>query len=107
APAAAAAPAEIAPAEIAPDAEGAPAEPPAPSLRRDLGGIAQVLLLIPVLWGLGFLAGLPLYVIGIVRYHGHGWGIALALAAGTLATAYLLFWQVLSIPLPMLPLFLD
>lgn len=91
--------------------ETAEGDPPSsvkvPALRRDLTGMVQVVLAIPVFWCLGFVAGPGAYILGILLYHRQGWKAAVL---GGLAGALLswgLFATALSVPIPLGPLFLD
>lgn len=99
-------PLQTAPAEQLPDVDAEPVRLPAEILKSHLGGILQLFLVVPFIWLLGFAAGLPAYVIAMVRYRGHSWSTALMLAAGIFIVAYVLFWQILTIPIPIRPLFL-
>ncbi len=76
---------------------------PRPELRRDLSGMAQVLVALPLFWLLGFVAGPAVYVAAVVKYHRHGWGTALILGVLTGAVAYAAFVWLLRVPLPLGP----
>jgi hypothetical protein len=75
----------------------------APRTREAVRGMLIVLGALPTIWTLGYAAGLPLYVLTVLRLHGHGWGLSAAVAAGGFAITYLGFAQLLRVPLPILP----
>ena len=58
----------------------------------------------PVVFILGYVIGLPLYVFAYLKVHGQGWRLSGVLSLGTLALVYLGFVKLLGILLPVLPI---
>ena len=79
--------------------EPASALPAAAALRAMLGLLAAV----PLVWLLGFVFGLPLYVAAYVRWRGGAWRAAL-IGAGIALAAALGFIELLGMPQPHGPL---
>jgi len=57
----------------------------------------------PMVLLLGYLVGLPLYVLVYLKAHGQGWRLSGLLSLATLAVVYLGFVKLLGVPLPLLP----
>jgi hypothetical protein len=53
---------------------------------------------------LGYLAGIPLYLLVYFRAHGESWPTSLALSLGALAVTYFVFILFLKVRLPVMPL---
>ena len=66
-------------------------------------GMMWVLAIVPFVFLLGYVIGLPLYVFAYLKVHGQGWLLSGALSLGTLAVVYLGFVKILGVLLPVLP----
>ncbi len=62
-----------------------------------------LLSVLPLVFLLGFPAGLAVYLLGLLRRAGESWGLSLAVAAGSLVLSYGVFVEGIGIPLPLLP----
>lgn len=85
-----------------PDDERREVSPPA--VKPVAFGALWLLGVIPILYLLGYLAGLPLYVFLYLKLHGEGWLMAGGLALLCLAVAYGVFMNALGVPLPVHPI---
>ena len=65
--------------------------------------VIWVVSIVPVVFLLGYVIGLPLYVFAYLKAHGQGWRLSVALSLGTLAVVYLGFVKALGVLLPVLP----
>ena len=86
---------------------GVPAEGAGPEMRLSFSqawpGMMWVLAIVPIVFLLGYVIGLPLYVFAYLKAHGQGWFLSGVLSLGTLAVVYLGFVKLLGVPLPVLP----
>lgn len=73
------------------------------SPREALRGSLWVLGALPTVYLLGYVIGLPLYILAAVKLRGHGWVTSLATSAGGLAVVYFGFVVGLGVPLPLFP----
>ena len=83
-------------------AEGVGAERPL-SFGQAWPGMMWVLAIVPFVFLLGYVIGLPLYIFAYLKVHGQGWLLSGALSLGTLAVVYLGFVKILGVLLPVLP----
>lgn len=86
---------------------GAPVEPAPPSDRDRDGSVAAefsnylvVACILPAVWILGFVLGPALFLLAFLRWHGTGWGVAAAMAAGTALFVHGVFVKLLQLQLP-------
>lgn len=86
---------------------GGPVEPAPPSGRDRDGRIAAefshylaVASILPAVWILGFVLGPALFLLAFLRWHGTGWGLAAAMAAGTALFVHGVFVKLLQLQLP-------
>jgi hypothetical protein len=84
-----------------------PVAPEPPSDRDRDGNIATefshylaVAAILPAVWILGFVLGPALFLLAFLRWHGTGWGVAAAMAAGTALFVHGVFVQLLQLQLP-------
>lgn len=75
--------------------------PAPPALGRAVLWLVGIL---PAVYLLGYLAGLPVYLFLYARAHGEGWAMAGGLALACLAVVYGVFMNLLAVPLPVQPL---
>lgn len=68
--------------------------------------VLWLLAVLPAVVLLGYPLGLGLYVLAFVRLHGHGWRTAVAVGAAISGLSYLGFALLLSVPLPLVPLWM-
>lgn len=87
----------------APAPRGAmPAGTPARGRRPVREGLL-LLSILPLVFLLGFPAGLAVYLLGVLRCAGEAWGLSLAAAAASLGLSYGIFVMAIGVPLPLLP----
>jgi len=87
----------------APAQRGAtPASAPARGGRPVRDGLL-LLSILPLVFLLGFPAGLAVYLLGVLRCAGESWRLSLAAAAASLGVSYGIFVQAMGVPLPLLP----
>ena len=65
--------------------------------------VIWVVSIVPVVFLLGYVIGLPLYVFAYLKAHGQGWRQSVVLSLCTLAVIYLGFVKALGVLLPVLP----
>jgi hypothetical protein len=53
---------------------------------------------------LGYVIGIPLYLLAYIRAHGESWMTSVTLAGGALLVTYLVLMEFLRVPLPVWPL---
>lgn len=86
---------------------GEPAEPEEPTM-GSVGEFVRTALwllgILPAVWLLGYLAGIPVYLLAYFRAHGESWLMSIALALGALAVTYLVFMVFLKVRLPVMPI---
>ena len=70
---------------------------------QDLPAMMWVAAIAPVVFSLGYVVGLPLYVFVYLKTHGQGWIMSGALSLSTLALVYLGFVKIMGVHLPVLP----
>jgi len=73
-------------------------------LRQALPAMAWIVALLPVIWVLGYVIGLTLYVFTYLKTHGQSWTVSAVLAACTLIVVYGGFVRLLGISLPVWPI---
>lgn len=83
-----------------------PVEPGPPPDRHGDGGFAAefshylaIAAILPAVWILGFVLGPALFLLAFLRWHGTGWGLAAAMAAGTALFVHGVFVQLLHLQL--------
>lgn len=80
-----------------------PAQPPSATPREAVIGFLWILGILPFIYGLGYLVGLPLYVLVYMRAHAQGWVLSLCVAAGTGLVTWVGFDLILGVLLPAFP----
>ena len=65
--------------------------------------VTWIVSIVPVVFLLGYVIGLPLYVFAYLKARGRGWRLSGALSLGTLAVVYLGFVKTLGVLIPVLP----
>lgn len=71
---------------------------------RTLPAVLWVMAVVPFVFVLGYVIGLPLYVLVYLKTHEQGWVLSAALSLCTLAVIYLGFVKLLGVRLSVLPL---
>ncbi|WP_193371261.1 hypothetical protein [Pelagibius marinus] len=71
--------------------------------RRRVREALLLLSVLPMVFLLGFPAGLAVYLLGVLRCAGETWGFSLAAAAASLGLSYGIFVKAMGVPLPLLP----
>jgi len=79
-------------------------EPTTESVGEFVRTALWLLGILPSVWVLGYLAGIPVYLVAYFRAHGESWRMSLALAGGALAVTYLVFIVLLKVRLPIMPI---
>lgn len=74
------------------------------TLRQAWPAMCWVAAIVPFVFVLGYVIGLPLYVLLYLRAHGQGWGLSAVLSLSTFAVVYLGFVKLLGVRLSVLPL---
>jgi hypothetical protein len=86
---------------------GEPEEPEAPTT-ESLAEFTRTALwlvgILPAVWLLGYLAGIPLYLLAYFRAHGESWLTSVSLSLAALAVTYFVFIVFLRVHLPIMPL---
>lgn len=86
---------------------GEPAEPEEPTT-ESLAEFTRTALwlvgILPAAWLLGYLAGIPLYLLAYFRAHGESWMVSVALSLAALAVTYFVFIVFLRVHLPIMPI---
>jgi hypothetical protein len=62
-----------------------------------------LLSILPLVFLLGFPAGLAAFLLGVLRCAGESWRLSLAVAAASLGISYGVFVKAMGVPLPLLP----
>lgn len=70
---------------------------------RTLPAVLWVMAVVPFVFVLGYVIGLPLYVLVYLRTHEQGWVLSTALSLCTFAVIYLGFVKLLGVRLSVLP----
>ena len=65
--------------------------------------VIWIVSIVPVVFLLGYVIGLPLYIFAYLKAHGRGWRLSGVLSLGTLAVVYLGFVKALGVLLPVFP----
>ena len=73
------------------------------TFRQALPAMIWVAAVVPVVFLLGYVIGLPLYVFVYLKAHEQGWITSGALSLATLGVVYLGFVKILAVPLPVFP----
>jgi hypothetical protein len=86
---------------------GEPEEPEAPTT-ESLGEFTRTALwlvgILPAVWLLGYLAGIPIYLLAYFRAHGESWLMSISLSLAALAVTYFVFIVFLRVHLPIMPI---
>ena len=89
-------------------APAGPAAPPADGddspLPMSASGFAWMFVLPVFLYALGFVAGPAVYLLACLRANGYSWALAAGIAAASVAVTWGLFIHVMSVLLPVMPL---
>ena len=62
-----------------------------------------LLAILPAIWLLGYLIGIPVYLMIYFRAHGQSWGLSLILSGAAMAVTYFVFMRFLGVNLPVMP----
>jgi hypothetical protein len=79
-------------------------EPTTESMAEFTRTALWLVAILPSVWLLGYLAGIPLYLLAYFRAHGESWLMSISLALGALAVTYFVFIVFLRVNLPVMPL---
>lgn len=83
----------------APDAAARPAS----SRRRAVADAIWIFSVVPLVFLLGYPAGLAVYLLCVLRHFRNSWALSLGLAGASFALSYGLFVETLGVSLPVLP----
>jgi hypothetical protein len=81
-----------------------PEEPTTESMAEFTRTALWLVGILPAVWLLGYLAGIPVYLLAYFRAHGEPWWLSLVLSLGALAVTYFVFIVFLRVNLPIMPL---
>lgn len=84
-----------------------PEEPTTESLREFAGTAAWLLGILPVVWLLGYPAGITLYIFAYLKAHGESWLMSIVLGTAGFAITYFVFVEALKVRLPVWPIGLN
>lgn len=79
-------------------------EPTIQGTREFLRTALWLLGILPAVWVLGYLAGIPAYLLVYLKAHGESWLTSILLSLASLAVVYFVFLKFLRVLLPITPI---